>query len=116
MAAMITKEYPGSTADIEVLRRHADEVNRMIDETTMLADKGYQGETGVPNCHVVSGAIEAEVENRLNVERFFGRLKSTFMVFSKRWELTGPCFSLYFDLACALTNLAILVAPLNKDD
>ena len=38
MAAMISKENPGSVADIEVLCRHADEVNVMLGETKMLAD------------------------------------------------------------------------------
>ena len=68
------------------------------------------------NCRVVTRASEAETRNRLIVERFFGRLKSVFFVFSKRWELTGACFSLFFDTAPALTNLTILVAPLNQDD
>ena len=68
------------------------------------------------NCRVVSRANEVEKRNRLTVERFFDRLESVFFVFSKRWELTGACFSLFFDTACALTNLTILVSPLNQDD
>ena len=115
-AAMVSAEYPGSVADIEVLRRHAADVNRMVGHTTMLADKGYRGDTNVPNCHVVNDAVEAEVVQRLVVERFFGRLKSLFMVFSRRWEFTGKYFSTYFNIACALTNLSILVSPLNQDD
>ena len=39
---MISKERPGSVTDLEVLRRHAEEVNQMLGETHMLADKGYR--------------------------------------------------------------------------
>ena len=31
----------------------------------LLADKGYRGDTNVPNCHVVNDAVEAEVVQRL---------------------------------------------------
>ena len=113
---MISKEHPGSVTDLEVLRRHAEEVNQMLGETHMLADKGYRGNTRVPNCVVVSATREVEKRQRLIVERFFGRLKSTFMVFSRCWELSGGCFSTFFNIACALTNLSIMVSPLNQDD
>ena len=116
MAAMISEEFPGSVADIEVLRRHATAVNAMLGETKMLADKGYRGDTGVPNCLVVSGMHDAETRQRLVVERFFGRLKNYFIVFARRWELSPRCFSRFFDLSCALTNLTILSSPLNQED
>ena len=116
MAAMISEEYPGSVADIEVLRRHAAEVTAMLGETKMLADKGYRGDAGVPNCQVISGTNDSETRQRLVVERFFGRLKNYFIVFSRRWELSPRCFSMFFDLACALTNITILVSPLNQED
>ena len=44
-AAMISEEYPGSVSDLEVFRRHAEEVNQMLGETRMLADKAYRGNT-----------------------------------------------------------------------
>ena len=75
MAAMTSKEYPGSVADIEVLRRHANEVNEMLGETKMLADKGYRGDPLVPNCLVVSQDNQAETNARLVVERFFRSLE-----------------------------------------
>ena len=50
---MISDEYPGSVADIEVLRRHV-EVNRMLGGSHMLADKWYRCDTGVPHCFVAS--------------------------------------------------------------
>ena len=115
-AAMISQEYPGSVADIEVLRRHSFEVNEMLRDSQMLADLGYRGETNVPNCHVVRQTSETEKRTRLIVERFFGRLKNYFIVFSRTWELSPRCFSAFFDLACALTNLTILVSPLNQED
>ena len=85
-AAMVSAEYPGSVPDLEVLRRHTNEVNAMLGETRMLADKGYRGDTGVPNCVVVSSAVEKR--QRLMVERFFGRLKNYFIVFSRIWDLS----------------------------
>ena len=42
--------------------------------------------------------------------------RNYFIVFSRIWELSPRCFSTFFDLACALTNLTILVSPLNQDD
>ena len=113
---MISEEYPGSVADIEVLRRHAAEVNEMLGETKMLADKGYRGDCGVPNILVVSGTNAAETRQRLVVETFFGPLKNYFIVFARRWELSPRCFTGFFDLSCALTNLTILVSPLNAED
>lgn len=116
-AAMISKEYPGSVSDITVLRLHAPEVNRMLGQSSMLADKGYRGDTFVPNVVVVGDHLDPHIcAYRLIVERFFGRLKNTFIVFSQRWTLDNCTFSDYFDVACGLTNLLILVEPLNHDD
>ena len=109
-AAMISKAYPGSTADIEVLRRHAAEVNQMLGPSHVLADKGYRGDTRVPNCQVAADGNEAERRARVIVERFFGRLKKTFIVFARQWELSWTAFSDYFDIACGLTNVAIIFA------
>ena len=61
-AAMISAEYPGSVPDVEILTRHAEDVNRMIGPTRVLADKGYRGVTQVPNLHVVTDENEAEKE------------------------------------------------------
>ena len=108
-AAMISEEYPGSVPDVEVLRRHSDEVNSMLGTSQMLADKGYRGDTQVPNCIVVSETMELEKRHRLIVERFFGRLKNYFVVFSKVWELSPRCLSTFFDIACAMTNVTILI-------
>ena len=62
-AAMISKAHPGSVADIEVLKRHSQQVNQMLGRTTVLADKGYRGDPGVPNLRVVSRANAAEKQH-----------------------------------------------------
>ena len=50
------------------------------------------------------------------VECFFGRLKLLWTVFSVKWRLGEECFDLFFDVACALTNLDILHRPLRGSD
>ena len=116
-AAMISDAYPGSVADITVLRNHAAEVNAMLGESTLIADKGYRGDCLVPGLVVVDDDAGMRVrQQRALVERFFGRLKNSFVVFSQKWALGFACFSSFFDMACGLTNLLILVHPLNYDD
>ena len=88
----------------------------MLGATTVLADKGYRGDTRVANLRVVTQANEAERNARVIVERFFGRLKNTFIVFSRTWELSWVSFDCFFDVAWALTNVTIIIAPLNFDD
>ena len=88
----------------------------MLGATQILADKGYRGDTRVPNLVVVSGVNEIQKRARLIVERFFGRLKNSFIVFSRTWELAWEKFSDYFDVACALTNTIITISPLNLQD
>ena len=113
---MISAEYPGCVPDIEIMKRHPEEVNRMLGVTRVLADKGYRGDPHVPNLVVVSHTNEAETRARLIVERFFGRLKNSFIVFKRTWELSQMRFSDYFNVACGLTNILITIAPLNFDD
>ena len=115
-AAMVSEACPGSVPDIVVLKRHAEEVNRMLGVTRLLADDGYRGDTHVNNLTLASNGGDGERRARLIVERFFGRLKNVFFVFSKTWELSYTAFDDFFDIACALTNITILLAPLNFDD
>ena len=89
MTAMISKAVGGSVTDLVILKRHADEVNQMLGATTVLADKGYRGDTRVTNCRVVSQENEAERSARVIVERFFGRLKNTFIVLKERGNSRG---------------------------
>ena len=113
---MISQEHPGSVPDEEILKRHAEDVNRMIGPTRVLADKGYRGVTQVPNLHVVTDENEAEKRARVIVDRFFGRLKNSFVVFARPWELSWRRFSDLFDIGCALTNVLLVIHPLNIDD
>ena len=115
-AAMISQEHPGSVPDVEILKRHAENVNRMIGPTRVLADKGYRGVTQVPNLHVVTDENGAEKRARVIVEQFFGRLKSSCAVFARPWELSWRRFSDLFDIGCALTNILLDIHPLNIDD
>ena len=114
---MISDTYPGSVADITVLRNHAAEVNAMLGESTLIADKGYRGDCLLPDLAVVEDdACKRVRQQRALVERFFGRLKNSFVVFSQKWTLGFACFSSVSDTACGLTNPLILVHHLNYDD
>ena len=113
---MVSEAFLGSVPDIEVLKRHAEEVNNLLGVTKMLADDGYRGYTRVNNLTLASNGGEGERRVRLLVERFFGRLKNVFFVFSKTWELSYTSFDNFFDIACALSNIMILLSPLNFDD
>ena len=114
-AAMVSEARAGSVSDIVVLKDHAEQVNLMLGVTRLLADDGYRGDTRVNNLILASNGGEEDTRARLIVERFFGRLKNVF-VFSKTWELSYRTFDDFFDIACALTNISILQAPLNFDD
>ena len=116
-AAMISDAYQGSAADITILKNHAAQVNVMLGESTLLADKGYRGDCLVPGLVVADDEAGLLVrQQRALVERFFGRLKNSFVVFSQKWTLGITSFSSFCDTACGLTNLLILVHPLNYDD
>ena len=114
---MISDAYPGSAADITILKNHAAQVNVMLGESTLLADKGYRGDCLVHDLVVADDEAGLLVrQQRALVERIFGRLKNSFVVFSQKWAQGIACFSSFFDTACGLTNLLILVHPLNYDD
>ena len=91
-AAMISEARPGSVTDIVVLKDHAERVNLMLGVTRMLADDGYRGDTRVNNLVLASNGGDGDTRARLIVERFFGRLKKVFFVFSKTWELSYTTF------------------------
>ena len=88
----------------------------MIGPTRVLADKGYRGITQVPNLYVVTEENEVETRTRVIVERFFGRLKNSFAVFRRPWELSWRCFSDLFDIGCGLTNVLLVIHSLNLND
>ena len=116
-AALITPEFTGSTHDIVLLRSHIDEVRRLLGQKTILGDLGYRGvQHELPNlivCREEDGALH---ERRGLVERFFGRLKTLFIVFSTVWTMKEEFFDTFFDIAAALTNIDILNRPLQETD
>ena len=116
-AALISKSYPGSVHDITILRDHAAELNRLLDGRGLLADLGYRGaRRDVPTIIVCDQTVPRLRAKRVLVECFFGRLKVLWSIFSTTWRLGEDCFDLFFNIACAFTNLDILHRPLRESD
>ena len=116
-AAIVTRSFPGSVPDITVLRSHAEEVNRLLQGRSMLADLGYRGaERDVPTIVVCGQGQGPNRTKRVLVECYFGRLKRIWSVFSTAWALSEEEFDLFFDLACCFTNMDILHRPLREAD
>ena len=116
-AAVISKAYHGSVHDIQIMREHADELNEILGDKTMLGDLGYIG--GGRDVHglvVCDQANEELRRRRVLVECFFGRLKSLWSVFSSKWPIDEKFFDRFFNIACALTNVDILYRPLQEVD
>ena len=115
-AALISRAYPGSVHDITILREHAAEVNRMLGGRSLLADLGYRGiQRDIPTAVVCDQGQRLRAK-RVLVECYFGRLKLLWSVFTTTWKLDQESFDLFFDLACAFTNLDILHRPLRESD
>ena len=116
-AALVSKSFPGSVTDIEVLRSHAAEVNAILDGTSMLADLGYRGvQTDVPTIVVCDRERVHNRTRRVFVECYFGRLKRMCSVFATRWKFGEPAFDTFFDLACCITNADVLRRPLREEE
>ena len=117
-AAFVESAFPGSVHDLTILRRGANNVLQVTGDAPILADKGYRGgETNVRTLIVVTEQSPAALRNRrVVVECFFGRLKSKFTTFSRKWVQDEPWFDLFFDLACCFTNADILYHPLDDDE
>ena len=62
------------------------------------------------------GERDALRSRRVIVECFFGRLKSLWSVFARAWTLEKEDFDIFFDIACGLTNVHILLYPLQQAD
>ena len=116
-AALVSKAYPGSVHDIKILKEHAAEVNDVLGTRSLLADLGYRGaQRDVPTIVVCEQASRELRSKRVIVECFFGRLKMLWSVFSTTWRLGEDSFDVFFDTACAFTNLDILRRPLRDED
>ena len=116
-AAVVSRAFPGSVHDINVLRSHADEVNDILAGRSLLADLGYRGaNVDVPTIIVCDATQQERRVQRVLVECFFGRLKRLWRVFSTTWLLGEEAFDTFFDLACCFTNMDILHRPLRDTD
>ena len=116
-AAVISKAYPGSVHDIILLRDHAAAVNRLLGRRSLLADLGYRGaERDVPNIVVCGQGQQMLRTRRVIVECYFGRLKLLWSVFATTWKMSEETFDVFFDIACALTNLDVYHRPLRAND
>ena len=49
---------------------------------------------------------------RVLFECFFGRLKKKYGVFGAKWTMSVELFDIFFDCACAMTNVDIMFSPL----
>ena len=116
-AAIVSRAFPGSVHDINILRSHTDEVNGVLGGRSLLADLGYRGaNVDVPTIIVCDAAHPQHRVRRVLIECFFGRLKSLWRVFSTTWVLGEEAFDTFFDLACCFTNMDILHRPLRDAD
>ena len=67
----------------------------------------------LPNSRV---ATEEEVDERVRLECFFGRLKSLFGLVRNKCVLSNNVFDDYFNVACAICNIDIILRPLKRED
>ena len=116
-AAIISKAYPGSVHDIVILREHAGAINNVLGRRSLLATLGYRDEERDVLTIVVCGQGQRRLRaKRVIVECFFGRLKLLWSVFTGTWKMSEDSFDVFFDIACALTNIDVYHRPLRLND
>ena len=72
--------------------------------------------SAVRNLSVVEDVDPDAFRNkRVLVECFFGRLKK-YGVFGAKWTMSVDLFDVFFDSACAMTNVDIMFNPLDAQD
>ena len=72
-AAVVSRAFPGSVHDINVLRSHSAEINEVLVERSMLADLGYRGaHVELPTIIVCDRAVGRLRVRRVLVECFLG--------------------------------------------
>ena len=104
---------------MKILKETADEINEMVGETKILADKGYKGSHELVPGIVIpkSCAHDDELKRRrVRVERYFGRLKCRFSVLSGKFPLSDDLFDLTFDTCAAIMNVELLRHALKDGD
>lgn len=114
-ACYVSKSSPGSEHDMLLLKRTAQDLNNMIGDTKLIADKGYKGiQRFVPNGYVAEN--ENERKKRVMVERFFGRLKTNYSLMINKFRLNHSIFDTMFDICCAIANIDIMIHPLDAEE
>ena len=104
---------------MRILKETADAINEMLDNTKMLADKGYKGgNEDVPGLVVVNDSVShLELRRRrVRIERFFGRMKNRFSVISNKFPLSEDWFNYVFDVCASIINVELTYHPLKEGD
>ena len=118
-ACFISKGHPGSHHDMKILKETVDEVKEMIDNSKILADKGYKGATDIiPNIVIpTDSTTDSELRRRrVRVERYFGRLKGKFDVLANKFPLGDEWFDLVFDTCASILNVELTRHSLKEGD
>lgn len=115
----VSKGHPGSHHDMKILKETADEINKMVEDTKILADKGYKGSSEIVPGIVIPSSSDRDDKlrkRRVRVERYFGRLKCKFSVLSGKFPLSDDMFDITFDTCAAILNVELLRHSLKEGD
>ena len=109
--------YPGSVHDYTIFSQTLGNIKKMIGSGALLADSAYIGGIKDIPLYISRPYGTPDISSaRVIVERFFGRLKVLFRVFTSVWPLDARLCSSFFQLACMLTNFNIQMHPLTVQD
>jgi hypothetical protein len=138
-AVLVASGVPGAMHDMFLFREHTGELIELIhrhagEPVTILADKGYIGNSGSPEVALVTPhrkpplrvlTPEQQQDNaeigseRVIIENFFGRMRTKFHITSGRWPHKEEFYPIVFEICCALVNFDIRSpggSPLRADD
>ena len=115
----------GSTPDIDILRGTAEFIAQQTTVGTetcaVMGDKGYITSEPLPFTLITPKKVNMAgfslEENfriataRVHVERFFGRMKSSWKILSTKYRRAYGHFDRDFDILVALTNRLIMIRP-----
>ncbi|KAH7815635.1 putative DDE superfamily endonuclease [Monocercomonoides exilis] len=116
-ASTVSKVHGGAVHDYVVFREHYSQFAARLDGGKIMADSAYVGAKSELGAIITKPVGTPELAaHRVNVERFFGRLKTLFTIFRRPWPLKISSIAEYFYVACCLTNYHILQNPLSEAD
>ena len=115
----------GSRADVEILKKTARSIEPLTITSTgkcaIMGDKGYITSEQLPFTVITPKRQNMQGFNReenfrialarVHVERFFGRLKSTWKILSEKYRRSHSAFDKDFDTLVVLTNRLIVSRP-----